>query len=65
MTKFEQIGVNYQYMASTVEEATESFMHSCQCCTHQSRCLYNDCNHCAIQMAHNQIVAILAEKDNK
>lgn len=62
MTKFEQVGVNYQYSASTVEEAIEMFTYSCQCCTHQSRCLYSDCKHCAIQMVHNQVVAILTDK---
>lgn len=61
MTKFEQIGVNYQYQATNIEEAIKSFEYSCQVCTHKLRCMYNECKHCAIQQVHNQVVAILNE----
>lgn len=32
MTKFEQIGVNYQYEAADKASANRSFAYSCKCC---------------------------------
>lgn len=32
MTKFEQIGVNFQYDANNVKEANRYFKYSCDCC---------------------------------
>ncbi len=61
MNKFETIGVNYQYLAQTVEQATKSLMISCNACTHSTRCLYKDCEHCPIQMTHNLVVASLSD----
>lgn len=65
MTKFETVGINYQYSATSVEEATKMFSNSCNCCTHSPRCLFMDCDHCAIRQTHEQIVAILRDSENK
>lgn len=32
MTKFEQRGINFQYDATTKEQAQKSFQYSCDCC---------------------------------
>ena len=60
MTKFEMIGVNYQYDASTVEEANKCFMHSCNICCHRG--IHIECDHCAIACAHNLMVASFNRK---
>lgn len=65
MTRFEQIGINYQYLARTVEEATENFARSCNICCHCSRALYNDCKRCAIEQTHNMIVANMMDGGSK
>ena len=65
MTSFEQMGCNYQYLATTKEQAIKSFEYSCNACTHTVRCMYNDCDHCAIRQTHNQIVAILSDAKEK
>lgn len=63
MTKFEQVGINYQYDATTIKEATRSFQISCNICCHKMRACYNDCDHCAIAQTHNMVVALLNEKE--
>lgn len=63
MTKFEQIGCNRQYSAKTVTEANTELDISCYSCTHSSRCLYNNCDSCAIRLAHQYMVA--AMRDNE
>ena len=55
MTKFEMIGVNYQYDAATVEEANKCFMHSCNICCHRG--IHIECDNCAIACVHNMVVA--------
>lgn len=35
MTKFEQIGINYQYDAIDLSMANNSFKHSCSVCCHK------------------------------
>lgn len=32
MIKFERVGVNFQYDATSVEQANKSFEYSCECC---------------------------------
>ena len=55
MTKFEQVGINFQYDASTKEQAIRSFNISCNiCCCKGMRI---DCDHCAIAEAHSLIMA--------
>ena len=61
MTKFEQIGVNYQNDAESKEQANRSFRYSCECCC--TRGLRIECDRCAIAVAHNLIIA--AFENNK
>lgn len=63
MTKFEQIGSNRQYSAKTVEEAKIEMDISCYSCTHCSRCLWADCHSCQIRLAHQYMVASLADAE--
>lgn len=55
MTKFEQVGVNYQYDAKSIEQANKSFAYSCNCCCNKGMRL--DCDRCAIAATHNLVVA--------
>lgn len=55
MTKFEQVGVNYQYEAESKRQANRSFEHSCNCCC--QRGMHLDCDRCAIACAHNMVIA--------
>lgn len=59
MTKFEQVGVNYQYAAETKAEANKSFKHSCDCCCNKG--IRIDCDHCAIEQAHSLVIAHFAD----
>ena len=61
MTKFEQMGVNYQYDANNIEEANKAFKHSCNCCCNKG--IRIDCDKCAIAHTHALIVAYF--NDNK
>ena len=64
MTKFEQVGINFQYDASTKEQAIKSFNISCNiCCCKGMRI---DCDRCAIAEAHSLIMAsFYARKETK
>lgn len=55
MTKFEQVGVNYQYSAGNTKEAQKSFEYSCHCCC--TKGIHLECDRCAIAVAHNHVVA--------
>ena len=55
MTKFEQIGVNYQHQACTKEDAMKAFKYSCDCCC--ARGMHIECDRCAIATAHSLIMA--------
>ena len=61
MIKFERIGVNYQYDATSVEEANKSFQYSCECCCNKGIRLNCDC--CAIAYVHNLIVAYFNDRE--
>ena len=61
MTKFEQVGVNFQYDATSIEQANRSFAYSCNCCCHKGMRI--DCDRCAIAHTHNLVVACLADKE--
>ena len=61
MTKFEQVGVNYQNDAGSKEQANRSFRYSCECCC--NRGLRIECDRCAIAVAHNLTIA--AFENNK
>lgn len=60
MTKFEQVGINYQYDAVTKEQAIRSFHYSCNCCCNKG--MHIDC---AIACTHAMIVAIFDSKEDK
>lgn len=61
MTKFEQVGVNYQNDAESKEQANRSFRYSCECCC--TRGMHIECDRCAIAVAHNLTIA--AFENNK
>lgn len=63
MTKFEQVGVNYQYDASNTEEANKSFEYSCNCCCNKGIRL--NCDKCAIAHTHALVVAYFNDKESK
>ena len=55
MTKFEQIGVNRQYDASTKQEANSAFSHSCDCCCNKG--MQIKCDRCSIAYVHSLVIA--------
>ena len=63
MTKFETIGVNFQYAATTIEQVNNSFKYSCDCCCNKGMRI--DCDRCAIAHAHSLVVAYFADKANE
>lgn len=63
MSKFEQIGINIQLSAVSKEDALKKFACSCNICCYKG--IHLDCDHCAIAVAHNQIIAIYDDKENK
>lgn len=60
MTNFEQVGVNYQYDAATIQQANKSFEYSCNCCC--AKGMRIKCDRCAIAHAHNLVVACFNDK---
>lgn len=63
MTKFEQIGINYQYDACSIAEAQRSFEISCECCVKRGMCL--DCDKCQIAFVHNLVVSTFEHMERK
>lgn len=63
MTKFETIGVNFQYNAINTEQANRSFQYSCDCCCNKGMRI--DCDRCAIAHTHSLVVAYFADKANE
>lgn len=63
MTKFEQVGINYQYNATSIREANKAFQHSCDCCCHKG--MHLDCDHCAISHVHSLVVAYFNDNGGK
>lgn len=55
MTKFEQVGVEFQYAASNKMEAIRSLRYSCRVCC--ERGMRIDCDRCAIAVANAISVA--------
>lgn len=55
LTKFEQVGVNYQNDAASKREANRSFRHSCRVCC--ERGIRVECDRCAIAATHDAVVA--------
>lgn len=63
MTKFEQIGVNYQYNAESKKDASKAFQHSCHaCCT---KGIQISCDKCSIAWVHSLVVATFEEREKK
>lgn len=60
MSKFEQVGINYQYEAKTKEEASRSLRYSCRCCC--ERGMHIECDRCGIAVAHDLVVAAFDSK---
>lgn len=60
MTKFEKIGVNYQFDANNIEEANKAFERSCNACCHMGR--HAKCKQCAIDCTHKMVVAYFNDK---
>ena len=60
MTKFETIGINYQYEARNKHEANKSFEHSCKCCCEKG--MHIECDRCAIAQAHSLIIAYFDDR---
>ena len=55
VTKFEQVGVEFQCEARNKNEANRSFRYSCRvCCEHGMRI---ECDRCAIAVTHAILVA--------
>lgn len=62
MDSFERVGVNYQYMCTTVDECNKTLQYSCNCCTSKSRALWHECDRCPIAITHDEVVAIFNDK---
>lgn len=54
MTRFEEIGVEIQYGATSKRKAQGSFRYSCNVCC--NRGMHIDCDRCAIACAHKTVV---------
>ena len=61
MTKFENIGVERQQKSISLYEADRNFNISCTLCCHYNMRI--DCDRCAIAVAHEQVIAIFADKE--
>ena len=62
MTKFEQVGVNMQYEATTKEVAIRKFSRSCECCCNKGMRI--ECNKCSIATVHQLVVASFENKED-
>ena len=63
MRPFERKGIDRQYESVTVTEANRNYSISCHiCATHN---MITDCDRCGINFAHELVVEILTEKNNK
>lgn len=53
--KFDEIGIQRLYDATTIEEANRTFSRSCHCCCVKNRQV--SCDRCSIAFVHGLIVA--------
>ena len=60
MTKFEQIGINFQNHATTKECAIKAFEQSCNMCC--LRGIRIECDRCSIAVVHKMTLAALEER---
>lgn len=63
MTKFEQIGINFQYDANSIHEANRNFKYSCDCCCNKGMQL--SCDRCSISYVHSLVVASFNDSKGK
>ena len=54
MSRFEEIGVEIQYGATSKRKAQGSFRHSCDVCC--NRGIHIDCDRCAIARTHEIVI---------
>lgn len=57
MTYFEKVGVDYQYNATNITEATNAFKKSCAICCTTGK--HINCDSCAISNVHSTLLSIL------
>lgn len=62
LTKFEQVGVNYQLDSASKQEANRNFRYSCRVCC--NRGMRIECDRCAISATHDAVVAALETAQN-
>lgn len=62
MTKFEQVGVNYQTDSTSKQEANRNFRYSCRVCC--NRGMRIECDRCAIAATHDAVIAALETAQN-
>ena len=55
MTKFEQVGINFQQTSRTKEEAMQRFEHSCNICCYRG--MHIDCDKCGIAVCNKMVIA--------
>ena len=63
MTKFETVGVNYQYDAINKASANKAFQYSCRCCCQKG--IHLECDRCAIEHAHSLVIANFDDLERK
>lgn len=63
MTKFEQVGINYQYDAVNKTMANRAFKRSCDACCHRG--MHLDCDTCSIAQVHNAVIAIFEDMEKR
>lgn len=61
MTKFETVGIGYQYDACSKSEANRSFRYSCACCCQKGMRI--ECDRCAIAHTHSMVVAYFDDNE--
>ena len=61
--RFQEIGVNRQYGATSMADANRQFERSCECCCNKGVQL--DCDRCDIAFVHSLVVAIFADINNQ
>lgn len=62
MDYFEQVGINMQYDARSIEDANDKFERSCNCCCNKGR--NKPCDKCRIADVHNLVVAFFNDQNH-
>ena len=61
LDSFEQVGINRQYSARSLEHAQHLFEVSCDCCIKKGR--NKPCDKCRIEHVHAMVCAIFNDKN--